>query len=185
MPGAVDFIMAATHFFEVHVYSCRSASAEGIEAMKAWLYQRMVDEHRYDGAEVFTLLHWPTQKPPAFVRPGRQGHPVDRHLPEPGRASEIPCLESAGACPRQDHPGYLLGPPVKDYFFALQTWPPAGSFRYPNAGILRADSEDDALVRLREFLKSHSYPEKAEHYRIVPVAAIEGAEGVVALAMAG
>ena len=78
-----------------------------------------------------------------------------------------------------------FGAVMREFFFALQTWPPAGSFRYPNAGLIRAESEADAEDRLAEFLKTHSYPERAEHYRIVPVAAIEGTEGVVALAMAG
>jgi hypothetical protein len=65
VPGALDFLERATEHFRVAIYSTRSNSPEGIEAMQIWLRDETkklhVDTHWIG------LIEWPTQKPPAFV----------------------------------------------------------------------------------------------------------------------
>jgi hypothetical protein len=65
VPGALDFLRNATEYFRVCIFSTRSNSPEGIDAMQAWLYDeaKKVDEN----TRWLSLIEWPTRKPAAFV----------------------------------------------------------------------------------------------------------------------
>jgi hypothetical protein len=75
VPGALDFLIMASTWFDVAIYSARSAQPGGIAAMKAalkrWLtgpgdgvgYARMNDAEEF----VEKILKWPTAKPAAFL----------------------------------------------------------------------------------------------------------------------
>ena len=71
VPGAFEFLMAASEVFEVHIYSSRSNQAGGIEAMQAWMIKHIHDEYvlLQQDAEIFVMniLYWPTAKPAAMV----------------------------------------------------------------------------------------------------------------------
>lgn len=68
VPGAAQFIADAQERFEVHVYSSRSASTDGITAMSAhllgWLKEGLGGERGY---EVWQQISFPTTKPAAMV----------------------------------------------------------------------------------------------------------------------
>lgn len=68
VPGAIQFIDSAVNEFTVSVYSSRSGQPNGIMAMQFWLklnLYRELDENRAN--EIFELIEWPTEKPPALV----------------------------------------------------------------------------------------------------------------------
>ena len=58
VPGAKEFVLEATEFFEVMIYSSRSLHPGGVAAMKEWLEK--------NGFPV-GFLSFPTEKPPAFL----------------------------------------------------------------------------------------------------------------------
>lgn len=66
VPGAIDFLKAATNEFRVAIFSSRSNQVGGIDAMKAWLDNAI---HERYGMIPFwiDLIEWPTEKPPALV----------------------------------------------------------------------------------------------------------------------
>lgn len=59
VPGAFDFLDKALDDFQVAIYSSRSKTKEGLQAMKAWF--------RVHGFVRVTELGFPAQKPPAFL----------------------------------------------------------------------------------------------------------------------
>jgi hypothetical protein len=61
VPGAFEFVTRALEHFKVEVYSSRSASYEGLCAMRHWLSERGL------ARDVARALDFPTQKPPAFL----------------------------------------------------------------------------------------------------------------------
>jgi len=61
VPGAIEFLREAVKHFTVCIYSTRSNSVDGIYAMKGWLEQHGAGEPLMDE------LHFPDEKPPAFV----------------------------------------------------------------------------------------------------------------------
>jgi len=71
VPGAFNFLMNATEYFEVHVYSSRSNQTGGIEAMQAWMIHHISAEYVIlpEDADVFVknILYWPTSKPAAMI----------------------------------------------------------------------------------------------------------------------
>lgn len=78
VPGAIQWLLTACDHFTVHIYSSRSSQPGGIEAMKAWLRHWARDAHavlhpdetKHGLAADLALmrhLHWPTEKPAAFV----------------------------------------------------------------------------------------------------------------------
>ena len=68
VPGALEFIRDALNHFRVAIYSSRSGQPGGIEAMKAWLANRVARRARVDVGKMFVdQIEWPTEKPPAMV----------------------------------------------------------------------------------------------------------------------
>ncbi len=65
VPGMWNFLEAAFHHFELHIFSSRSHEEGGIDAMKAWFLKHANTGFRQDIAGKF--LHFPLHKPPAFV----------------------------------------------------------------------------------------------------------------------
>lgn len=61
--GGADFVLAAANEFDVHVYSSRSGQPGGINAMQAWMIERMGLPHEF----VLEVIGWPDEKPPAMV----------------------------------------------------------------------------------------------------------------------
>jgi hypothetical protein len=69
-PGAMAFLREAAKTFQVHIFSSRSGSANGVQAMKAALYGWLRADGMDEGdAETFVEvgLCWPTAKPSAFL----------------------------------------------------------------------------------------------------------------------
>lgn len=66
--GADVFLDRAVRDFTVAIHSSRSCQPNGIKAMQFWLklqlYKRM-DTQLAD--EIYSLITWPTEKPPALV----------------------------------------------------------------------------------------------------------------------
>jgi hypothetical protein len=70
VPGALQWLNKAREWFEIHIYSARSATPAGRAAMRAWLYTQARNEWPDDAAKPFELLHDITfahKKPPAFL----------------------------------------------------------------------------------------------------------------------
>lgn len=75
VPGAVDFLMESVQRFEVHIFSSRSHQPGGIKAMREAIQQWIVDAGwpmqiavaMAQGYGVDSVLHFPTEKPPALV----------------------------------------------------------------------------------------------------------------------
>lgn len=83
IPDAVWFIVDATKLFDVQVYSCRSASPEGIVAMQEWLPERMEEEAAEQGVDAFDRIGWPTTKPAALVSIDDRGLTFAGGFPDP------------------------------------------------------------------------------------------------------
>ena len=66
VPGAVEFLKEATGDFEVHIFSSRSNQKGGIEAMQVWL-ENVVSGKSGPLPPWLDLIHWPTEKPAAFL----------------------------------------------------------------------------------------------------------------------
>jgi len=69
--GALVALLNYADHFEVHVYSSRSNSPGGREAMQSWLERWMMDDMQFSRGEaegfVRNTLKWPSEKPPAFL----------------------------------------------------------------------------------------------------------------------
>lgn len=59
VPGAFDAIMGYMEYFKVHIYSTRSNTIRGIEAMINWFI-----DHGFDRVGD---IYFPTEKPPALI----------------------------------------------------------------------------------------------------------------------
>jgi len=69
-PGAMAFLREAAKTFQVHVYSSRSGSLAGQQAMKSAIHDWLTADGMEDNeAEDFIMrsLCWPTEKPAAFL----------------------------------------------------------------------------------------------------------------------
>ena len=66
VPGALEFLSDAVKQFRVAIYSSRSGQPGGIEAMQAWLHDRVTNHWDVEG-EWLAEIEWPTEKPPALV----------------------------------------------------------------------------------------------------------------------
>ena len=62
VPGLYEFLLAAQEYFHIHIFSSRSHQSGGIEAMQLWFLQHMPKD-----IPGVPLLHFPTEKPPAFL----------------------------------------------------------------------------------------------------------------------
>lgn len=62
--GALEFMYDALHHFRVAIYSSRSSTPGGINAMQRWLEQYCREKWR---AGWWLEVEWPTHKPSAFV----------------------------------------------------------------------------------------------------------------------
>ena len=67
VPGAMDALAAYTDRFRVAVYSSRSSSFEGVEAMKAWVLRHLEEWDDWLAQSVIDRIEWPLTKPPALV----------------------------------------------------------------------------------------------------------------------
>lgn len=77
VPGAFEFLLKAIKHFDVQIYSSRSASDNGREAMRTWLEYWARKELPNDEASGWAAnglinffnrtTQWPIAKPPAFV----------------------------------------------------------------------------------------------------------------------
>lgn len=71
VPGALQFLAAATEHFTVAIFSSRSHQTGGIAAMCQWLGYWSVDkEHGMPGDfdhGTWGAIQWPLEKPPALV----------------------------------------------------------------------------------------------------------------------
>lgn len=68
VPGAMDFLDKARGWFKIAVFSSRSATPGGIEAMQKWLLGQL--KTRFGpgkGTEIAAEIDWPTEKPAAKV----------------------------------------------------------------------------------------------------------------------
>lgn len=67
--GAIEFIVRAVEYFEVHIFSSRSREPDGIGAMKSFIrfhLEEYWDSNLY-ASQVMQGLKFPTVKPPAFI----------------------------------------------------------------------------------------------------------------------
>lgn len=60
VPGAAEWLEDALEIFEVHIYSSRTSQKGGIRAMQEWCALEF-------GGEFTKQLHFPEQKPAAFL----------------------------------------------------------------------------------------------------------------------
>lgn len=69
VPGTLEWLVNAIGHFELCIYSSRSSQKGGIDAMKNWLYENLIEEGCpgmiADG--LMRVIKFPTQKPAAFL----------------------------------------------------------------------------------------------------------------------
>lgn len=75
--GAISALVDYSDFFELHIFSSRSKTKEGREAMYNWLYIQIqlwlndkLGKLRNEQAVISWMtdnIKWPTEKPPAFL----------------------------------------------------------------------------------------------------------------------
>ena len=68
VPGAMEFIAAAVEHFWVDVFSSRSSEPFGRDAMSRYIcdhLEKTVGPHK--ASIIISLIHFPTEKPPAFI----------------------------------------------------------------------------------------------------------------------
>src|SRR5262249_42723139 len=83
--GAIEFIIAASKYFTVAIFSSRSNAEGGIDAMFDWLKNHWID-YGYDDAgnwAIFNAIQWPTAKPAAFLTIGDRYICFDGSWPDP------------------------------------------------------------------------------------------------------
>jgi hypothetical protein len=78
VPGAFAFLIKASGFFEIAIYSSRSGQEGGIKAMQEWMLK-----HGLDSLFVCDTLKWPTEKPPAFITIDDRAICFDGTFPDP------------------------------------------------------------------------------------------------------
>lgn len=66
VPGALQFLAAATERFRVCIYSSRSHQEGGRQAMQQWLENNLLDHFGYLPLWL-DKIEWPTDKPAALV----------------------------------------------------------------------------------------------------------------------
>lgn len=68
VPGAMEFIIAASEFFTIAVHSSRSKTVSGMHAMQEFMRDNWIDagydDHRW---QILKDIQWPTTKPAAFL----------------------------------------------------------------------------------------------------------------------
>jgi|KBSSwiStaDraftv2_1062776.scaffolds.fasta_scaffold00380_26 hypothetical protein len=79
VPGAFDFIREAMDYFEVAIYSSRSAHPGGVEAMQKWFADNGLE------AEYRERLAWPIAKPAAYLSIDDRALQFSGSFPEPSR----------------------------------------------------------------------------------------------------
>lgn len=69
VPGAIKWLWKATEWFDVQIYSSRTAQPGGIEAMRLWLLNFAIHEFGdKDFADIYmAAITFPEQKPAAFL----------------------------------------------------------------------------------------------------------------------
>lgn len=66
VPGALEFMKAASEHFHIYIFSSRSHQEGGILAMQLWLSAALIDAGM-DGEKWTQQIQFPTEKPPAKV----------------------------------------------------------------------------------------------------------------------
>lgn len=72
--GMVEWVNAASEFYQIAVFSCRSETAAGRATMRAWLAEQGVDVER---------LEFPEHKPPALAYVDDRGYRFEGRFPAP------------------------------------------------------------------------------------------------------
>ncbi len=68
VPGAMEALRSYIGTFRVAVYSSRTCQPGGLCTMQHWLRQHLVRElGALEGNDVYDLVEWPLDKPPALV----------------------------------------------------------------------------------------------------------------------
>lgn len=67
VPGAAEFILAATRIFTVNIFSSRSNQPGGLNAMRNYIHSMLIDCHGQLGIDVSDALVYPLEKPAALV----------------------------------------------------------------------------------------------------------------------
>jgi len=67
VPGALEFLYDAVKVFKVAIFSSRSSTSQGIEAMQRWVEAHAKPLFFDYGAPWWLQIEWPVNKPAAFV----------------------------------------------------------------------------------------------------------------------
>ncbi|MFT0875114.1 hypothetical protein VRZ08_01030 [Rhodopseudomonas sp. G2_2311] len=67
VPGAWRFMKQAQEHFRVAVFSSRTSQPGGLAAMRVYVWRGLLEEFGRDALDVFELIEWPLEKPPALV----------------------------------------------------------------------------------------------------------------------
>lgn len=78
VPGLFEFILEASHSFDVQIFSSRSAWPEGLTAMKVWfakhyaawlesLDEESLDKYYNYAISINNIVSFPNHKPPAVI----------------------------------------------------------------------------------------------------------------------
>jgi len=67
VPGTLEFIYDALAHYRVAVYSSRSSSMAGVDAMKAFIQKHAREKVWDSGREWWLEIEWPPNKPAAFL----------------------------------------------------------------------------------------------------------------------
>lgn len=67
MPGAADWLYNAVKEFDVCIFSSRSSSPQGLDAMQQWLKKELERELGARWYECYRSIRWPATKPPAWL----------------------------------------------------------------------------------------------------------------------
>ena len=65
--GMAKFLESVVDKFYVTVFSNRSLLPGGIQAMRQWMQDALIKDMPDEWWKVFNRLHWPTEKPAAFL----------------------------------------------------------------------------------------------------------------------
>lgn len=83
--GAIEFIIEASKYFIINIFSSRTRDPGGIEAMREWLKDYWIS-YGHDGPEeweCFNDIQWPNEKPAAFLTIDDRGYTFSGVWPEP------------------------------------------------------------------------------------------------------
>lgn len=83
--GAIKWLSEAVLHFEVHIYSSRTSQDGGRDAMRRAIMGWADDEIGFAAPLLVEQLHFPKQKPPAFLTIDDRAICFEGDWPEPGK----------------------------------------------------------------------------------------------------